>query len=166
MANIALPHHSARCRDTQCQSHSLSVAVPFYSATIRANMVGTAAGMGMGEKRLSARYVQTAGEGYHADGSGLYLQVTASGSRRNVVHTRKSPARRGFSESQFRYVQAAFLKAVRSCFPRSRIASICACILSNAAQISRANAIISARFAAFAWLVKLFAFIIFSPLPL
>lgn len=34
-----------------------------------------------GEKRLSARQVATLGEGYHADGGGLYLQVTASGAR-------------------------------------------------------------------------------------
>lgn len=33
------------------------------------------------EKRLSARLVATAPEGYHADGAGLYLQVTASGAR-------------------------------------------------------------------------------------
>lgn len=34
-----------------------------------------------GEKRLSARQVQTLGAGYHADGAGLYLQVTKAGNR-------------------------------------------------------------------------------------
>jgi integrase len=32
-------------------------------------------------ERLTARAVQTAGAGYHADGAGLYLQVTASGAK-------------------------------------------------------------------------------------
>lgn len=34
-----------------------------------------------GEKRLSARQVVTLGAGMHADGAGLYLQVTAAGTR-------------------------------------------------------------------------------------
>lgn len=34
-----------------------------------------------GEKRLTARQVQTLPEGYHADGAGLYLQVTGTGAR-------------------------------------------------------------------------------------
>lgn len=54
---------------------------------MRANpgaLVGTVVGTRVripGEKRLSARFVATAPEGYHADGSGLYLQVSASGAR-------------------------------------------------------------------------------------
>jgi integrase len=34
-----------------------------------------------GEKRLTARQVATLGEGYHADGGGLYLQVSRTGAR-------------------------------------------------------------------------------------
>lgn len=41
-------------------------------------MVGRVVGT---EKRLTARFVETAKAGYHADGGGLYLQVTASGAR-------------------------------------------------------------------------------------
>jgi integrase len=50
--------------------------------------------MGNGEKRLSARYVQTAGEGYHADGGGLYLQVTASGARSWILRYQLAGRRR------------------------------------------------------------------------
>lgn len=47
-----------------------------------------------GEKRLSARQVATAGEGYHADGGGLYLQVTASGARSWILRYQRAGKRR------------------------------------------------------------------------
>lgn len=47
-----------------------------------------------GEKRLTARQVQTLGPGYHADGGGLYLQVTASLARSWIYRFQISGRRR------------------------------------------------------------------------
>lgn len=46
------------------------------------------------EKRLTARQVQTLGPGYHADGGGLYLQVTASLARSWIYRFQISQRRR------------------------------------------------------------------------
>lgn len=61
---------------------------------IRPRLVGTVAGMGLGEKRLTARQAVTLGEGYHADGGGLYLQVTASGARSWILRYQRNGRRR------------------------------------------------------------------------
>lgn len=47
-----------------------------------------------GEKRLTARQVTTLGEGYHADGGGLYLQVTATGARSWIYRFQRQGKRR------------------------------------------------------------------------
>lgn len=47
-----------------------------------------------GEKRLTARQVATLGEGYHADGGGLYLQVTATGARSWIFRYQLAKRRR------------------------------------------------------------------------
>lgn len=47
-----------------------------------------------GEKRLTARQVVTLGEGYHADGGGLYLQVTAAGARSWIFRYQLNKRRR------------------------------------------------------------------------
>lgn len=57
-------------------------------------MAGTVAGMARGEKRLTARQVVTLGEGYHADGGGLYLQVTPSGARSWILRYQLAGRRR------------------------------------------------------------------------
>lgn len=44
--------------------------------------------------RLTARQVQTLGPGYHADGDGLYLQVTASGARSWILRYQIAGRRR------------------------------------------------------------------------
>ena len=50
--------------------------------------------MGRPIHRLSARQVATAKEGYHADGGGLYLQVTAAGTRSWVLRYQLAGKRR------------------------------------------------------------------------
>ena len=57
-------------------------------------MVGTVVGSVRGEKRLTARQVATLGEGYHADGGGLYLQVTATGARSWIFRYQREKKRR------------------------------------------------------------------------
>lgn len=47
-----------------------------------------------GEKRLTVRQVATLGEGYHADGGGLYLQVTAAGARSWIFRYQLNKRRR------------------------------------------------------------------------
>lgn len=47
-----------------------------------------------GEKRLTARQVATLAEGYHADGGGLYLQVTAAGARSWIFRYQLNKKRR------------------------------------------------------------------------
>jgi hypothetical protein len=47
-----------------------------------------------GEKRLTVRQVQTLPEGYHADGGGLYLQVTGSGARSWIFRYQRDHKRR------------------------------------------------------------------------
>lgn len=47
-----------------------------------------------GEKRLTARQVQTLPEGYHADGGGLYLQVTRTGARSWIFRYQRDKRRR------------------------------------------------------------------------
>jgi hypothetical protein len=46
------------------------------------------------EKRLSAAAVRNLGEGFHADGNGLYLKVDKSGARRWVQRIVIGPKRR------------------------------------------------------------------------
>lgn len=50
--------------------------------------------MGRPTKRLTARQVQTAGAGYHADGDGLYLLVSASGAKSWVLRYQLAGRRR------------------------------------------------------------------------
>lgn len=47
-----------------------------------------------GEKRLTARQVLALGEGYHADGGGLYLQVTGTGARSWIFRYQRDKRRR------------------------------------------------------------------------
>lgn len=58
---------------------------------IRASVMGTAMGT---EKRLTVRQVQTLGPGLHADGGGLYLQVSATGARSWVYRFQMHKRRR------------------------------------------------------------------------
>lgn len=53
-------------------------------------VVGTVAGMG----KLTARQIVTAGPGYHADGDGLYLQVTGTGARSWILRYQLAGKRR------------------------------------------------------------------------
>lgn len=57
---------------------------------IRCGVVGTVVGMA----KLTVRQVQTLGPGYHADGDGLYLQVTERGARSWILRYQVAGRRR------------------------------------------------------------------------
>jgi integrase len=61
---------------------------------IRVGLVGRVVGSVRGEKRLTARQVQTLPAGYHADGGGLYLQVSESGARSWIFRYQRDGRRR------------------------------------------------------------------------